>query len=144
MSTRIVPPIVVGVDDTPTSAAAAERAAELARATQAPLHLVSAVEGAGASTVVTVGHDTWVDDVTSNRKQYLIDLTRDWEDVDITISCTSTSPARALTEHAEREGAEIIVVGNRRVQGASRVLGSVAGAVARHAPCDVYVVQTTH
>lgn len=135
-------PIVVGVDDTTTAAVAAARAAELARATDAPLHIVSSVDRAGASTVVAAGHDTWVHDATSCRKQYLEDLSRRWDGVDVTITCTSSAPARALTDHAAREGADLIVVGNRRVQGASRVLGSVAGAVTRHAPCDVYVVNT--
>ena len=36
----------------------------------------------------------------------------------------------------------MIVVGNKRVQGLARVLGSVASAVAQHAPCDVYIAKT--
>jgi nucleotide-binding universal stress UspA family protein len=39
-------------------------------------------------------------------------------------------------------GADLIVVGNRRVQGIGRLLGSVATDVAQHAPCDVYIVKT--
>ena len=31
----------------------------------------------------------------------------------------------------------MIVVGNKRVQGAARVLGSIAGDVAKRAPCNV-------
>jgi nucleotide-binding universal stress UspA family protein len=52
-------------------------------------------------------------------------------------------PADALVEEAKRLGADLIVVGNRRVQGIGRVLGSVATDVAHHAPCDVYIVKTT-
>ena len=37
----------------------------------------------------------------------------------------------------------MIVVGNRRVQGATRVLGSIANDVARQAPCNVLIVHTT-
>ena len=37
----------------------------------------------------------------------------------------------------------MIVVGNRRVQGVSRVLGSIASDVLRRAPCDVLIVNTT-
>ena len=45
--------------------------------------------------------------------------------------------------HVAKEiGADLIVVGNRRVQGIGRVLGSVATDVAHHAPCDVYIVKT--
>jgi nucleotide-binding universal stress UspA family protein len=37
----------------------------------------------------------------------------------------------------------MIVVGNRRMQGLGRLLGSVANDVAHHAPCDVHIVKTT-
>jgi nucleotide-binding universal stress UspA family protein len=51
-------------------------------------------------------------------------------------------PADALCAEAERLGASIIVVGNKRVQGMARVLGSVAAEVARHAPCHVFIAHT--
>ncbi|MFI5426024.1 universal stress protein [Aeromicrobium sp. UC242_57] len=51
-------------------------------------------------------------------------------------------PADALVSAAKEIGADLIVVGNRRVQGISRILGSVATDVAHHAPCDVYIVKT--
>lgn len=52
------------------------------------------------------------------------------------------TPASALIEQAEIHGARMIVVGNKRMQGIGRVLGSVANSVAHHAPCDVYVAKT--
>lgn len=51
-------------------------------------------------------------------------------------------PSEGLLRAAEDVGASVIVVGNRRVQGAGRVLGNVASDVARHAPCDVYIAHT--
>jgi nucleotide-binding universal stress UspA family protein len=48
-----------------------------------------------------------------------------------------------MCEEARRLEARMIVVGNRRVQGAARVLGSIASDVAKHAPCDVYIANTT-
>ena len=48
---------------------------------------------------------------------------------------------RCSTE-AERLEADVIVVGNRRMQGVSRLLGSVANEVAHNAPCDVLIVKT--
>ncbi|MCP3973298.1 MAG: universal stress protein, partial [bacterium] len=39
--------------------------------------------------------------------------------------------------------ARMIVVGNRRVQGIARVLGSVASDVAKRAPCSVLIAHTT-
>ena len=49
----------------------------------------------------------------------------------------------ALCDEAKRLDAEMIIVGNRRVQGMSRVLGSIAMDVARNAPCNVLIVHTT-
>ena len=52
-------------------------------------------------------------------------------------------PATALCDEARRLQASIIVVGNRRVKGAARLLGAVATDVARQAPCDVLIANTT-
>ena len=54
----------------------------------------------------------------------------------------SRKPAEALINEAERFGARMIVVGNRRMRGIGRVLGSVANSVAHNAPCDVYIAKT--
>ena len=51
-------------------------------------------------------------------------------------------PADALLAEAERLEADLIVVGNRRMQGVGRLLGSVANEVAHNAPCDVLIVKT--
>ena len=48
-----------------------------------------------------------------------------------------------VRDEAARIDASMIVVGNRRVQGKARVLGSIATDVTRTAPCDVLVVDTT-
>jgi nucleotide-binding universal stress UspA family protein len=52
------------------------------------------------------------------------------------------NPAHEILEFAERTGVELIVVG-RSGRGAVRrfLLGSVAGRVVEHAPCDVLVVR---
>lgn len=44
---------------------------------------------------------------------------------------------------AEREKADLIVVGNKGMAGVRRVLGSVPNSVAHQAPCSVMIVQTT-
>jgi nucleotide-binding universal stress UspA family protein len=51
-------------------------------------------------------------------------------------------PATVLCEEAQRLNARMIVVGNRRVQSAARVLGAIATDVARHAHCDVLIAHT--
>jgi nucleotide-binding universal stress UspA family protein len=60
----------------------------------------------------------------------------------VTSAAIADKPADALIAEAERLEAELIVVGNRRVQGLGRLLGSVAADVVHHAPCDVLVVKT--
>ncbi len=135
-------PIVVGVDDSDTARAAAQRAAELAEALGAELHVVMAVDKA-SSQVVTVGTDEFQIDNFADAKSHLqtvgLSLGRDR----VTTSLGEGEAGRALVRAAETVGAQAIVVGNRRVQGAARVLGSVAIDVLRHAPCDVVVVNTT-
>ena len=52
-------------------------------------------------------------------------------------------PAEAIVRVAEQEKADLIVVGNKGMAGARRVLGSVPNSVAHQAPCSVLIVQTT-
>jgi nucleotide-binding universal stress UspA family protein len=51
-------------------------------------------------------------------------------------------PADALVQIAGEQDAQMIVVGNRGMSGARRVLGSVPNRVSHHAPCDVLIVTT--
>ena len=49
----------------------------------------------------------------------------------------------ALIRVAEREGVDLIVVGNRGMAGPTRfLLGSVPNKVSHHAPCDLMIVKT--
>ena len=51
--------------------------------------------------------------------------------------------AKAIVSVAEDVGADLILVGNKRMQGAGRVLGSVPNDVAHTAPCAVLIAKTT-
>jgi nucleotide-binding universal stress UspA family protein len=51
-------------------------------------------------------------------------------------------PADALVQIANEQDAQMIVVGNRGMTGARRVLGSVPNRVSHHARCDVLIVAT--
>ena len=51
-------------------------------------------------------------------------------------------PADALLKVAEKVGASMIVVGNRGMHGAKRMLGSVPNAVSHNARCNVLIVST--
>ena len=63
--------------------------------------------------------------------------------LEVTCTVLDGSAAKVVTGEAERLGADLIVVGNKRVAGVSRVLGAVALDIVRHAPCSVYIAKTT-
>jgi nucleotide-binding universal stress UspA family protein len=48
-----------------------------------------------------------------------------------------------LVRIAAEAEADLIIVGNKGMRGARRVLGSVPNRVAHKAPCGVMIVQTT-
>lgn len=62
--------------------------------------------------------------------------------VEITHFAARGKPAESLIKEAIRLDARLIVVGNRRMRGIGRLLGSVANSVAHNAPCDVYIANT--
>lgn len=52
------------------------------------------------------------------------------------------SPVKAITDYAEKNSADLIVIGTRGLGGFKRLLlGSVASDVVRYAPCPVLVVR---
>lgn len=142
--------ILVGVDGSDTSRKAAHVAAELAAASGARLHIMTAIE-AKPSQVNSGGQDEeYLGDVRlattpgDQAEAIARDVAQSLRGI---VPSIETSPARgkpgeALVTVAKDIGADLIVVGNRRVQGIGRILGSVATDVAHHAPCDVYIVKT--
>ncbi|MFJ4029536.1 universal stress protein [Paenarthrobacter sp. NPDC089989] len=134
--------VVVGVDGSPTAQKAAETARNLALAMNAALHVVSAFDQDGAE-VYGSGSDQWIasdaDGATNIARSTAKGLATNLE---VTFSAAHGKPAEALISEANRLDARMIVVGNRRMQGIGRVLGSVANTVAHNASCDVYIVNT--
>jgi nucleotide-binding universal stress UspA family protein len=134
--------VVVGVDGSATARKAAESARDLAAALGATLHVVSAFDG-DRSELFGTGSDKWlVSD--ADKAEHVAKTVADTlgGDIKITYSAASGRPADALIREAIRKEARVIVVGNRRMQGIGRVLGSVANSVAHNAPCDVYIANT--
>jgi nucleotide-binding universal stress UspA family protein len=130
--------VIVGVDDSATARRAATIAASLATALDTPLHVLSVVTKR-KNLDVSAGGEHWHTNSVDAAEQLLAALKGELSAPSITYSVSSGDPA---TE-ADRIGAAIIVVGNRRVQGMARVLGAIATDVARHASCDVYIANTT-
>jgi len=141
----VVSTIVVGVDGSPSAGNAAHTAASLAQALGAELHVVSAYGKYEAETI-TSGAETFVISTEKAGEETVNDvardLRRDFPDLTVHTLASQGKPGQALVSAAERLNADLIVVGNKRVQGITRVLGSVARDVAAHATCDVYVANT--
>ncbi|SKB07688.1 universal stress protein [Aeromicrobium choanae] len=134
--------ILVGVDGSDTASRAAEVAAELASATGAALHIVTAVdEKAAAATDLPPGMHPLSPGERAEAIARQVAESLSYQGT-VEASPAPGKPADALVHVAKEIGADLIVVGNRRVQGISRLLGSVATDVAHHAPCDVYIVKT--
>jgi len=134
--------IVVGVDQSDTARTAARTAATLAATCGTNLHIVMCVKRS-SSQEVAVGGDRWRLESLAEAEIFLGDLRRTLPHDRITSTVAFGDPASTMCEEAQRLGARMIVVGNRRVQGASRILGSIAADVTKHASCDVLIANTT-
>lgn len=134
--------IVVGVDGSATAKKAAESARDLAASVGASLHVVSAFDS-DRTKVFDVGSDQWIVSDADTAEHVARTVAQSLgPNIKVTSSAARGRPADALIKEAVRIDAGIIVVGNRRMQGIGRVLGSVANSVAHNAPCDVYIANT--
>jgi nucleotide-binding universal stress UspA family protein len=140
--------IVVGTDGSPTAAEAVQRAAELARLTGATLHVVTAYRPMSELVfnpeALPVDISSMVDpqkDASAICQQHAKAAASDGMKVEAHV-CPGGA-ADALIEVAEREKADLIVVGSRGMKGKRRMLGSVPNSVSHHAPCTVMIVQTS-
>jgi nucleotide-binding universal stress UspA family protein len=137
--------VVVGTDGTHSAAEAVRRAMDLANMYTATLHIVTAYKpkpvrlagvpeefrehlGPGGAA------DTLLEDQCARARAAGLAVEGHAETGD---------PAEAIVRVAEREGADVIVVGNKGMAGVRRALGSVPNSVAHKAPCAVFIVQTS-
>lgn len=137
--------IIVGVDGSDTASKAAKTAATLASALGYELIVVSAFSSTERPQTARPfdGLDLTASDTALKiAEQAIGDLPADFASLPTTARSEFGKPADVLVSVAEKIGASIIVVGNKRVQGVARVLGSIAADVAHRAPCDVYIAHT--
>ena len=137
--------IITCVDGSETAEAAAHKAAHLASKLGTKLHIISAF-GPAETRSQSDGVNKAVVNVRAEAERIASEsastLALEYKMLEISWSATEGKPADALVREAERLRSDLIVVGNRRVQGPARILGSVARSVAALAPCDLYVVNT--
>ncbi|MEW1819308.1 universal stress protein [Arthrobacter sp. NPDC080031] len=134
--------ILVGVDGSKTARRAAESARDIAAALNASLHVVTAFD-ADRTRVVGIGSDEWIVSNAESAERVARTVAESLgHQIIVTYSAARGRPADALIGEALKRNASMIVVGNRRMKGIGRVLGSVANSVAHNAPCDVYIANT--
>lgn len=138
--------IVVGTDGSKTAQVAVDQATLLATKLDAELHVVSGYKlptavYPGEAFVVPIS-DT---EIRSSVEELLSDAAEDArrQGVRVKTHARSQAAAQALLEVASEQDADLIVVGNRGMTGARRMLGSTPNNVTHHAECSVLVVQTT-
>ena len=142
--------IVVGTDGSPTAEKAVREAGELAAKVGGRVHLVSAYTRGRPASEVRRDQQQAPDDVVVDDKGEVEDRLEEAAKAvkdagaEVDTHAIKGEPADVIIELAEREQADLIVVGNKGMTGAKRfVLGSVPNAIAHHAPCNVLIVRTT-
>jgi nucleotide-binding universal stress UspA family protein len=143
--------VVVGTDGSQTAETALRAAVGLARASAAPLHIVSAYEPGFAYRPGGGGHDASRDPRSVAAQEGVLALLDDARELaraegvgQVDTFAREGDPASAIIDVAAEQAADLIVVGNKGTVGARRLLpGSVPNKVSRNAPCSVLIVRTT-
>ena len=134
--------IVVGYDGSERALRAVEEAADLATAVGSALHLVTAADSKNEIHEFGESSDKMFLSDTQIAREQLVNLAAKMNHLDVSLAAVPGEPAQVLVAEAKRTDADLILVGNRHVQGLSRVLGSVAEDVAHKAPCAVLIAKT--
>jgi nucleotide-binding universal stress UspA family protein len=148
--------VLVGADDSATALRAVGAAVEVAGKFGAKLHVVTAYrpETVLATHLLAVAPygpmfpdlgDAAEDHSGDTAKALLARLGRlaKRANVDAEFHAVTGPPAEAIVQAASQLGADLIIVGNKGMRGAKRVLGSIPNSIAHHAQCSVLIVDTT-
>jgi nucleotide-binding universal stress UspA family protein len=131
--------IVVGTDGSETAERAVDRAGMLARALGVNVHVVSGYSANASQMAARSGEDR------TRAQQHVERAQRRLAESGVTSETHiwAGNAAEALLTTADEQGAQMIVVGNRGMTGARRMLGSVPNDVSHRAKCSVLIVPTS-
>ncbi|MDP1820054.1 MAG: universal stress protein [Acidimicrobiales bacterium] len=119
--------ILVGTDGSKTAAKAVDRAVSVAATAGATLTIFSAAKAAKGEQIVS-----------SEAERHAS------AGVPILTKVVDTDPVSGLIEEARSGGFDLLVMGNKGMQGITRFMkGSVPNKVAHHLPCSLLIVKTT-
>jgi nucleotide-binding universal stress UspA family protein len=141
--------IVVGTDGSERAGVAVAHAVQLAALSQGELHIVAAVDPTSTPAVTASAFGVAAAPVDAGDMDSLyreaVDGAAGWardQGVNARTHIFTGSPADVLCEVARQVGADLVVVGNRGMQGVLKVFGSVPNSVSHGAPCSVLIVDT--
>jgi nucleotide-binding universal stress UspA family protein/nitrite reductase/ring-hydroxylating ferredoxin subunit len=124
--------VLVGTDGSNSAAIAVQAAARMAKRLRTELLIVSAYEPPGMTEEMAAS-------VLAHAKE-----TAEVQRITVNTVKQRGEAADIVLQVADREGADLIVVGNKGMGQATRFrLGSVPDRVAHFAPCDLLIVDTT-
>ena len=137
--------IVVGVDESPTAKQAFDQAVEFAKMSGGTLHIVTAYKPKPTNEADVPDEFRYAMASTGDADVLLRRLAEQAGAAGVAteVHAATADPADALITVADREGADLIVVGNKGMKGKRRVLGSVPNSVAHRANCSVLILPTT-
>ena len=142
------PLMIVCTDFSPCSEIALERAADIAARDEVRVFLLHTydsrrVKGPAAYAPTERDRHGWDDDSMRKLKEARFRYFRDLSDTDVQYDAVpAESPSIEICRVAKETHASLIVMGSHGRTGMlRRLLGSVAEATVRHAPCSVFVVR---
>ena len=145
------PTIVVGTDGSTTATEAVRRAVELAKAQGARLHVVTAYRPKLGREAATDA-DAMPEDQrwrvspgeVAERTARSAAVTATEAGLEVECHAQPGDPADVLIEVAEQVSADLLVLGNKGMRGAGRmVIPSVPNRVSHRAQCDILLVDTS-
>jgi nucleotide-binding universal stress UspA family protein len=138
--------VVVGTDGSPRAEKAVDEAIDLAKNQSARLYVVAAFGPherhwewlQSSARVDRINLGEVAEHVLARAARRATE-----QGVEVEYSAMEGDPAEVIIETADREKADLIVLGNKGVTGAKRFsVGSVPNKVLHHAPCGVMIVRT--
>jgi nucleotide-binding universal stress UspA family protein len=139
--------IVVGTDGSTTAAEAVRRAVELATAQGARLHVVTAYRArAGRDDQGLPEAWQWKASPGEVAEQTARNAAEIGAEAGLDVECHAQpgDPADVLVDVVEEVGADLLVIGNKGMRGAGRmVIPSVPNRVSHRATCDILLVDTS-
>ena len=145
--------IVVGTDGSPGASHALDHAVELARLSGATLHVVSAhkltspyqLASAGEVGMAAAAMGDANEALHADAEHICAAASERARSAGVTVEehCVPGDAADALLTVAGDTGCDLLVVGNRGMTGARRVLGSVPNTLSHHCPTNLLIVDTS-